>query len=58
MTKDRPCLRAVDLVAQPRRLESRREIDLWVAERCRALGELQRREEPAPTLFDLGGAAA
>jgi hypothetical protein len=58
MTKDKPCPRIGDSVAEPRRLQGRREIDVWVAERRRVLGELQRREDPAPTLFDLGCAAA
>ena len=58
MTKDKPCPRTVDSAPQPRRLEGRREIDAWLAERRRVLGALQLREETAPTLFELGLAAA
>jgi hypothetical protein len=57
MTKDEPCPRIVDWVAQPRRLGSRHEIELWLAERRRVLGELQRRGGPASMLFDPGRAA-
>lgn len=52
MTKDKPCLRIVDRVAQRRRLESRREIEAWVRERSAALQALMRDREEGQLRFD------
>jgi hypothetical protein len=60
MDEDKPCPRPIELPARPRRLESRREIEEWAAERLRvltALVEAERQVEPQASLFSEGRAA-
>jgi hypothetical protein len=58
--QDKPRLRLVQ-PAVPSPLETRREIEHWLAERRRVLGGLvadERKSEAQVSLFDAGGRAA